>query len=86
MSLQGETSVDLHNENQDDGGIDGDGMFANVGITHPRPKVTTTTGATGNASTVSVHVLPLYQLSVVIHLAITIITIFMVFNSPRVGC
>jgi hypothetical protein len=58
-------------------GLDGSKPLLDAG---PTPEVDPTT-ATGVISP-----LPLYQLGVAVHLAITIITIFVVFNSPRVGC
>jgi len=31
-------------------------------------------------------IIPLYQTSIAIHLLIAVIALFLVFNSPRVGC
>jgi hypothetical protein len=46
----------------------------------------TATPADATPETAAVQPVPLYQLSIAIHLAITIIAIFVVFQGPRVGC
>ena len=32
------------------------------------------------------HTIPLYQISIAIHLLIAVVALFFVFNGPRVGC
>jgi hypothetical protein len=46
----------------------------------------TATPTDATPDTAPVPPVPLYQLSIAIHLAITIIAIFVIFQGPRVGC